>query len=107
MSKTIKTRIQNKHDIPENWSKATFIPLPGELIIYDDHYFDANGNKVVVADSIRYKFGDGVTAINELPFVENKKILFEDLFIDSDIVLCLDGGGADSQLAKLDKTILL
>ena len=69
MSKTIKTRIQNKHDIPENWARATFIPLPGELIIYDDHYFDASGNKIVVADAIKYKIGDGVTAINDLPFV--------------------------------------
>lgn len=70
MSKTIKTRIQNKHDIPSNWEKATFIPLPGELIIYDDHYFDIEGNKVVVADAIKYKIGDGKTPINELPFVE-------------------------------------
>ena len=70
MSKTIKTRIQNKHDIPENWAKATFIPLPGELIIYDDHYFNAEGTKVVVADCVKYKIGDGVTTINELPFVE-------------------------------------
>ena len=69
MSKTIKTRIQNKHDIPANWGKASFVPLAGELIIYDDHYFDEQGNKVVVADSVRYKIGDGITAINGLPFV--------------------------------------
>ena len=69
MSKTIKTRIQNKHDIPANWEKASFVPLAGELIIYDDHYFDEEGNKIVVADTIKYKFGDGVTAIDDLPFV--------------------------------------
>ena len=32
---------------------------------------------------------------------------FEDLLIGDDIVLILDGGGADTQLAILDKTILL
>ncbi len=30
---TLKTRIQNKHDIEEHWNKATgFIPMDGELI---------------------------------------------------------------------------
>lgn len=71
MLKTVKTRVQNKHDIPANWEKATnFIPLAGELIIYDDHYFDDNNNKVVVADTIQYKIGDGVTTVNNLPFVD-------------------------------------
>jgi hypothetical protein len=70
LSKTIHTRIQNKHDIQANWERATFVPLAGELIIYDDHYFDAEGNKVVVADCIRYKIGDGITPINELPFAD-------------------------------------
>lgn len=66
----IKTRVQNKHDVADNWSKATsFIPLAGELIIYD-------------ADSTysykRFKIGDGVlqsdgtvtgTPVNDLPFL--------------------------------------
>ena len=38
--KKINTRVTNKHDIEENWLKATnFIPLIGEMIIYDK---DAN-----------------------------------------------------------------
>ena len=39
----------------ENWDKATnFIPLPGEIIVYDDLR--------------KIKIGDGVTLINDLPF---------------------------------------
>ena len=36
---TLKTRVKHKHDIPANWEKAVnFIPLAGEIIIYDDHF---------------------------------------------------------------------
>ena len=32
----MKERIQIKHDLEENWEKAiNFVPLAGELIIYD------------------------------------------------------------------------
>lgn len=54
-NKIIKTRIQQKHDISENWAKAeNFTPLIGEIIIYDDL------NKI--------KIGDGKTNVNNLPF---------------------------------------
>lgn len=53
-------RIVHKHDIEENWLKATnFIPKQGELIIYD------------VDDKYNYermKIGDGISLINDLPF---------------------------------------
>ncbi len=75
---TLKTRVKHKHDIPAHWDRAiNFIPLAGEIIIYDDHYFDENGNKIVVADAVRFKVGDGViqeddtvvgTKLNDLPF---------------------------------------
>ena len=46
-------RISHKHDIEANWNKAVnFIPLDGELIIYDP---DEN------YDYTRIKFGDGKT----------------------------------------------
>lgn len=65
----IKTRIIHKHDIAENWNKATgFIPKQAELIVYDDRYIDNDGNEVVVADSVKYKIGDGVHSVIELPF---------------------------------------
>lgn len=66
MEKNMKTRIQHKHDSAENWSKAiNFIPLVGELIVYD-------------ADEIysypRFKVGDGETTVVNLAFV-NEQIL--------------------------------
>lgn len=56
----INGRIQQKHDVEENWLKATgFAPKEGELVIYD-------------ADALhpfpRFKIGDGVTNVNVLPF---------------------------------------
>lgn len=35
-TKKQKTRIQNKHETQEVWDTGTtFVPLPGELIVYD------------------------------------------------------------------------
>ena len=59
-TKEFFTRIQHKHDIEENWLKATnFTPLDGEIIIYDidDNY-----------DYERIKVGDGITNVSALPF---------------------------------------
>lgn len=54
-NKTFQGRIVQKHDTEANWKKATnFIPLKGEIIIYDDL------NKI--------KIGDGSTKINDLKF---------------------------------------
>lgn len=56
-------RIIHKHDIAENWEKATgFIPMQGEIIVYD---IDANYNYE------RIKIGDGATNVNELPFIND------------------------------------
>lgn len=54
-NKTYQGRIIQKHDNSANWAKATnFIPLKGEIIIYDDL------NKI--------KIGDGTTKVNDLDF---------------------------------------
>ena len=54
-NKTYQGRIVQKHDSSANWTKATnFIPLKGEIIIYDDL------NKI--------KIGDGITKVNDLDF---------------------------------------
>ena len=59
-TKELFTRIQHKHDIETNWIKAVnFIPLAGEIIIYD---------KDEGHDYTRIKIGDGSTKINELPY---------------------------------------
>lgn len=61
--KTILTRIQLKNDTEENWNKAVnFIPLDGEVIIYDT---DENNARP------RIKVGDGTTLVSNLPFVRN------------------------------------
>lgn len=58
--KNIKSRIIHKHDTEVNWSKATgFIPKQGEIIIYD---IDDTYNYE------RFKIGDGITNVNDLPF---------------------------------------
>lgn len=52
--KTMKTRIQMKHETKENWDKATsFTPLEGESIFYTDKNI--------------LKIGDGNTLLSELP----------------------------------------
>lgn len=59
--KTLKTRIIHKHDTESNWNKAiNFIPKQGEIIVYD---IDSNHSYE------RIKIGDGVTNVNNLPFV--------------------------------------
>ena len=60
-TKTIKTRIIQKHDTEANWQKATnFVPKKGEMIVYD---IDSNHNYE------RIKIGDGEHIPNDLPFV--------------------------------------
>ena len=72
----LKTRIINKHETQENWEKATnFIPLEGEVIIYDP---DNNHKKP------RIKIGDGIlnpetgiiegTNVNDLPFITDSNL---------------------------------
>lgn len=58
--KNLNARIIHKHDIEENWLKATsFIPKQGEIIVYD---VDTNYNYE------RLKIGNGETNVNNLPF---------------------------------------
>lgn len=61
--KTLKTRVVLKHDTEANWNKATtFIPLKGEVIIYDPDNAHTYS---------RQKIGDGVKTVVALPFFEN------------------------------------
>lgn len=58
--KFLTSRVMQKHDIEENWLKATnFVPYAGEIIVYDpdDNY-----------PYPRIKVGDGSTSVKELPF---------------------------------------
>ena len=57
-NKTFQGRIVQKHDTNANWEKATnFIPLKGEIIVYDDL------NKI--------KIGDGATKVGNLAFIND------------------------------------
>ena len=56
----LQTRLIHTHDIEANWNKCVnFIPNKGELIVYDS---DEEHNYQ------RFKIGDGVTTIINLPF---------------------------------------
>ena len=69
--KTLNTRIQQKHDIEINWSKAVnFIPKIGEVIVYDP-----DENHAVA----RVKIGDGVKTVVDLAFIDDaaKAVLFK------------------------------
>ena len=74
MANTAKfnARVIQKHDIEANWLKATgFIPLEGEVIIYDaevagDELPAGREERITHA---RMKIGDGVTLVSNLEFV--------------------------------------
>lgn len=56
-----KLRIRQKHDTEANWLKATtFVPLDGELIIYDIDDLHSTP---------RFKVGDGTKTVGNLPFL--------------------------------------
>ena len=61
--KRIVGRVVQKHDIEANWLKATnFIPMQGEVIIYDiDSTYSYE----------RVKVGDGKTLVSALPFIDD------------------------------------
>ena len=55
------TRMSQKHDIEAHWKLAeNFIPMVGEIIVYDPDE---------THDYARFKCGDGVTYVNDLPFI--------------------------------------
>lgn len=57
-NKTFQGRIVQKHDTKANWDKATnFVPLKGEIIVYDDLK--------------KIKIGDGTTKIGSLAFIND------------------------------------
>ena len=64
--KRLNARIIHKHETEANWLLATnFVPLQGEIIIYD---IDSTHNYE------RVKVGDGKTLVSALPFIDNNKV---------------------------------
>lgn len=76
------SRIVMKHDTSTNWNKAiNFIPLAGEIIVYDDLK--------------KIKVGDGVTKVDKLPF-QSELYVGETQPIDPGIYLWLDTSVGDT-----------
>lgn len=96
---TIKTRIQLKSDIQENWELIpNFVPLAGELIIYlpDDTHTYA-----------RIKIGDGETTIRNLNFVDAGTLNGEQLNIVQSTIGSVDYFRAGVMTtAKIENNIL-
>lgn len=79
----MKDRILIKHDTSENWAKAVnFIPLAGELILYDGIFVD--GKYVEIP---KLKVGDGMHNVNDLPFISNNSTQKVDYIYNEDTLI--------------------
>lgn len=68
-------RVINKHDVEKNWQKATnFIPMAGEIIIYDRDDNVADESLRGSYSYERIKIGDGKTLVGSLPFADANKV---------------------------------
>lgn len=79
MADTILSRIKLKHDTTENWNKAKgFIPMPGEVIIYDDYQVktwtvEEYGETVTKTANIPgIKIGTGNAYVQDLAFIDDE-----------------------------------
>lgn len=79
MSATIISRIQLKRDTTAHWNQAIgFIPLPGEVIIYEDYetktyIIEENGQTTTKTVNIpNIKIGTGNAYVQDLAFVDEK-----------------------------------
>lgn len=100
----VKLSIKLKHDTEENWLKATtFKPLKGELIIYD---VDSTHS------APRFKVGDGVKVVGDLPFADKDLAKLGDINADflSNLLVAGDGisinkkANADKIEVKVDSS---
>lgn len=73
----LNARIQIKHDTTANWNAAIgFIPLPGEIIVYDDYQtktyvVEEDGRQVTKTRKIPgVKIGTGNGYVQDLEFIE-------------------------------------
>lgn len=70
----VNARIKSKHDTTANWNAATgFIPLAGEIIIYDDYKTITTTNQFgeeVTRNIPGIKIGSGNAYVQDLAFVD-------------------------------------
>ncbi len=76
----LETRISHKYDTTENWNavQKSFVPLVGELIVYAPNPNAQNEEE----RSVRFKFGDGKTILQNLEFfdtIAKAKVLINEL----------------------------
>lgn len=78
-----------------NWLNSSLVPLIAEVIIYDKEV-DSNGNSLALPSNRtvpytypRVKIGDGITAVSDLPFI-NDNITINGMTIQEMIKLYVD-----------------
>lgn len=87
------TRIVHTHDMEQNWERAsTFVPRKGEMICYDPDEKHSYS---------RFKVGDGIHTINDLPFTVEASI--GGYFLETNGIVYLDGGNICTY-GKLEET---
>lgn len=62
---TINSRIKQRHDVLSNWTQNNIVLLDGELAVVD------------CGNQIRFKIGNGVSAFNDLDFVDQHLLCTE------------------------------
>lgn len=126
MSTPLNARIKIKHDTTENWNNiSNFIPLEGEIIVYDD--YQTRTVKKIVNDEIveveqkipGVKIGTGNAYVQDLAFIDDDMrsalaahinnadahvSLEEKLFWNSKINI---DDSYDKQYSKLENEILI
>lgn len=74
MTQTYQTRVMSKHDTTENWNNAAgFVPLPGEIIIYDDYKtitYEDHG-ETITKNIPGIKIGNGNAYVQDLAFIDD------------------------------------
>ena len=79
ITKELISRIVHKSDVEKRWQLAVdFVPLKGEIIIYDrDDNIEDESLKGTYSYA-RFKIGDGVTKVNDLPFANSSNFIGPD-----------------------------
>lgn len=74
MTQTYQTRVMSKHDTTEHWNNAVgFVPLPGEIIIYDDYKtvtYEDHG-ETITKNIPGIKIGNGNAYVQDLAFIDD------------------------------------
>lgn len=69
MSNTYNSRIITKTDTYANWTAANPVLLNGELVAVTGYTYVFEETGATADLGVQFKFGDGATAFNDLPFI--------------------------------------